>query len=138
MLFVVNFYFFTSAVLPKLLPFSFGDEPAYLAESTTVQCSISLGDLPVSFSWLLNGAPIRNEPGVNVVAVGKKTFVLSIDSLAENHAGNYTCLATNKAGTASHNAELIVNGNSCMFNSNFSSSTPDHPLCVSGRSHQFR
>lgn len=113
-------------VLPKLLPFSFGDEPASLGESTTVQCSISLGDLPVKFSWLLNNKTARNIDGVNIVQLGKKTSVLSIDSLTEIHAGTYTCLATNKAGAASHHAQLVVNGK-YLHVLPFSSS-PDYPF----------
>lgn len=104
-------YFVTHlTVLPKLLPFSFGEEPASLGESTTVQCSISLGDLPVTFSWLLNDERAESVADINVVTLGKKTSVLSIDSLTEYHAGNYTCLATNKAGTSRHHTLLIVNG----------------------------
>lgn len=97
-------------VIPKLLPFAFGDEPSYLGESTTVQCSLSSGDLPVKFSWLLNGRSLEGVNGINVVALGKKTSVLSIDYLEENHAGNYTCLAKNKAGVSSYSSELIVKG----------------------------
>lgn len=109
---VVAFIYFSKhlTVLPKLLPFTFGDQPASLGESTTVQCSISLGDLPVKFSWLLNNQTLENIDGINIVQLGKKTSVLSIDSLTEIHAGNYTCLATNHAGTTKHHAQLVVNG----------------------------
>lgn len=122
-------------MLPKLLPFSFGDEPASLGESTTVQCSISLGDLPVQFFWRLNNETAEDIQGVNVAKFGKKTSVLSIDSLAEKHAGNYTCLATNKAGTTSHHAELVVNGK-YLHVIPFSSS-PNHSFRIFGRSDQF-
>lgn len=44
------------------------------------------------------------------MAVGKKTSLLSIDSLSEEHAGNYTCVAQNKAGSSSHLSQLIVKG----------------------------
>lgn len=81
-----------------------------MGDSTTVQCSITSGDLPVVFTWMLNGAPIRTEDGITSSAFGKKTSVLSIDSLTEIHAGNYTCLASNKAGMTSYTAELVVKG----------------------------
>lgn len=100
--------------LPRLLPFAFGDEPSYLGDSTSVQCTLSSGDLPVTFSWHLNEQPIETYSGINVVAVGKKTSLLSIDSLSEEHAGNYTCLAQNKAGSASHMAQLVVKGTTCF------------------------
>lgn len=75
-----------------------------------MQCGLSSGDLPVSFSWKLNGKPANHIEGINIVNVGKKTTVLTIDSLTESHAGNYTCFAENKAGVASYSAELVVKG----------------------------
>lgn len=96
--------------IPRLLPFAFGDEPSYLADSTSVQCTLSSGDLPATFSWYLNKQPVQTYGGINVIAVGKKTSLLSIDSLSEEHAGNYTCLAQNAAGSVSYTSELIVKG----------------------------
>ena len=36
--------------------------------------------------------------------------VMSIESVAARHAGEYTCVATNGAGTISQSAMLVVNG----------------------------
>uniref|UniRef100_A0A1Y1M5H0 Ig-like domain-containing protein n=1 Tax=Photinus pyralis TaxID=7054 RepID=A0A1Y1M5H0_PHOPY len=97
-------------VLPKILPFTFGDEPSHLGESTTVQCSVSVGDLPMKFAWKLNGKPVSEIAGIHSGAFGKKASVLSIELLVEYHAGNYTCVVENSAGTSSYLSELIVNG----------------------------
>lgn len=102
--------FFLSIVLPKIQPFQFGEEPAFVGETATVQCSISLGDMPVVFSWLLNNRPVTDFSEINVGSFGKKTSVLNIDFVSENHAGNYTCLAKNKAGVAAFTTVLIVKG----------------------------
>lgn len=51
----VVIFFSDNPVSPKLLPFTFGDEPSYLGDSTTVQCSSSSGDTPARFSWRFNG-----------------------------------------------------------------------------------
>lgn len=48
--------------------------------------------------------------GINTVALGKKMSALSIESVNDDLAGNYTCEASNVAGTAKHQTELIVNG----------------------------
>lgn len=98
------------SVLPKIVHFSFGDEPSYLSDSATVQCSLSAGDMPVRFSWLLNGETIENVDGIRRGSFGKKISVLAIDSVEEHHAGNYTCTANNSAGSSSYTTELIVKG----------------------------
>lgn len=81
-----------------------------MGESTTVQCSINSGDLPIYFYWFLNGESLGNIRSVSLSSVGKKTSVLSIDAVSEIHAGNYTCLVENKAGKNSYSAELFVEG----------------------------
>lgn len=97
-------------VSPKILPFAFGEEPSYIGDSITVQCTITSGDMPISFAWFLNGNPIKNLLGISLGSFGKKTAVLAIDTLMESHAGNYTCVAQNKAGLNTFSAELIVKG----------------------------
>lgn len=99
-----------NSALPKLLPFAFGEEPSFLGDSTTVQCGIISGDLPVTFNWFLNDKPLDKLQGINLVMIGQRTSVLTIDSLAESHAGNYTCVASNRAGLSTHSTELIVKG----------------------------
>lgn len=98
------------AVLPKIHPFSFGSEPASAGETISVQCTISIGDLPVVFSWMFREKPVVVEQGVSIVPIGKKVSVLNIDNASEEHAGNYTCIAANAAGLTSYSSELIVEG----------------------------
>lgn len=98
---------------PKIGPFDFGDGPLNYGEPTSAVCTILGGDLPMNITWLLNGYPIDLDIGITVGSMGKRTHILNIDSVSQNHAGNYTCSALNKAGIAQHTAELIVNG---LFN----------------------
>ncbi|KAJ8982888.1 hypothetical protein NQ317_004318 [Molorchus minor] len=99
----------TVKVVPRIQPFLFGDEPSFMGDSITVQCNLISGDMPVKFSWFLNGKPVREDDGIKLTPFGKKTSVLSIDSVNEIHAGNYTCLTENKAGLGSSFAELVNN-----------------------------
>lgn len=109
-MFFVLLTFLFVLVLPKILPFDFGSEPTYLGESNTVQCSLSVGDMPVRFTWTLNGVDLTSVEGVKIGNFGKKTSVISIDSVGDSHAGNYTCFAKNRAGVTSFSASLIVKG----------------------------
>lgn len=95
---------------PKIATFSFGDAPLNFGESASVQCTVSGGDLPMTVEWTLNGLPIPTYLEVSTPKIGKRIHVLSIDSVKADHAGNYSCVATNQAGMAEFTAPLIVIG----------------------------
>ncbi|CAH0555683.1 unnamed protein product [Brassicogethes aeneus] len=95
-------------VLPKIQPIFFGEEVPLSGETVSVQCVVSIGDMPIQFSWMLNGKPISEQNNINIGSFGKKISVLSIDNVSEEHIGNYTCLASNRAGISSESAELLV------------------------------
>lgn len=79
-------------------------------EMATIQCAVTKGDLPVEISWSLNEKPINPIDGIVITKTSKRISSLSIESVEEVHAGNYTCLAKNKAGKTSHTAVLKING----------------------------
>ncbi|PBC29921.1 Titin [Apis cerana cerana] len=100
----------TVNVAPQIAPFVITEEPANWGDSISVVCAILKGDLPIEISWALNGEPIgRDRSDINVLATTKKNSILSIESVAARHAGEYTCSASNKAGATSHSAILAVN-----------------------------
>ncbi|KAI4496436.1 hypothetical protein M0804_000246 [Polistes exclamans] len=102
----------TVNVAPQIIPFDFGDEPANWGELVSVTCSITKGDQPLDISWAFNGTPIDTSRGSDVVigSTNRKNSVLTIESVAARHAGEYTCSASNRAGATSHTALLTVNG----------------------------
>lgn len=79
-------------------------------DTVSIQCTIAGGDLPVHVMWTLNGRPI--EPYMDIVTQkqGKRINSLVIESVGDAHAGNFTCIAENAAGTAQHSSELVVIG----------------------------
>ncbi|XP_071635315.1 Down syndrome cell adhesion molecule 1 isoform X18 [Temnothorax longispinosus] len=97
-------------VAPQIAPFAIAEEPANWGDSISVVCAILKGDLPIEITWALNGEPIRPERSdVNILATTRKNSILSIESVAARHAGEYTCSASNKAGATSYSATLAVN-----------------------------
>lgn len=81
-----------------------------------VSCAVTKGDLPLEISWLLNGRPADTTISINMDSSRKRVSQLSIDSVSAEHAGEYTCLAKNKAGITSFSALLNVNGIVICFN----------------------
>lgn len=59
-------------------------------ETVSVTCTVSGGDLPVNFIWLLNRVPIEPRQEILTEKRGKRISVLMIDSLKASHMGNYT------------------------------------------------
>lgn len=100
---------FHHSVPPKIAPFTFGDEPANFGESSSITCNVIVGDYPIGIEWRLNGEPL-DEALISIGKMGKRLSLLNIDSVSGYHAGNYTCIASNLAGSVEHSSRLIVNG----------------------------
>nr|XP_034174433.1 Down syndrome cell adhesion molecule-like protein Dscam2 isoform X50 [Osmia lignaria] len=98
-------------VAPQIAPFSIGEEPANWGEQVSAICSVLKGDSPIEIQWSLNGEAITRatHPDISVTKTGKKTSVLTIDSVTARHAGEYTCVASNLVGSVSRSAVLAVN-----------------------------
>lgn len=101
--------------MPKILPFDFGSETSFMGDTITAQCTVTSGDMPILFKWYVNAQQLPEDFGINVGSFGKKTSVLGIETISEKHAGNYTCVAQNSAGSSSYSAELIVKGFFILF-----------------------
>lgn len=76
----------------------------------TLTCTVSDGDLPLDIKWLLNDRPVDSYSNINSAKFGKRNMVLSIESVSAEHSGNYTCEASNIAGTVSYSTNLKVYG----------------------------
>ena len=79
-------------------------------EFAQVICIVSRGDEPLSLTWSLHGAVISSEPSISTTLLGTRTSMLTIQSVGYRHSGDYTCVATNRAGSSSSSASLKVNG----------------------------
>lgn len=97
-------------VIPKLLPFTFGEKPLNSGQVVTVPCAVVEGDQPLKLRWTLNGHAISPHSGISIVDLGGRGAILSIGSVQATHAGTYTCIAENLAGRHELSADLIVNG----------------------------
>ncbi|XP_035901244.1 Down syndrome cell adhesion molecule-like protein Dscam2 isoform X29 [Anopheles stephensi] len=93
---------------PSVFPFDFGEEPVDMMNTVSINCVVSKGDTPIMIEWLFNGNRVTTNDGINIMKSGQKISILSIESVQSRHAGNYTCVARNKAGESQHTSELKV------------------------------
>lgn len=116
MIFDVHFLkFFLSdfipyTVLPQIIPFDFGDSVINEFDMVSAYCSVNKGDLPIDISWRLNDRRIFTNDGISITRSNQRSSVLSIESVRDRQAGNYTCVASNVARTAEYTTVLAVNG----------------------------
>lgn len=96
-------------VLPRITPFNAGDDAVFTGDFFTVTCAVSHGDLPMEISWLHNDHEITDDMGISF-ASSRRINTLTIESVADYNAGNYTCQAKNAAGVDKYTIDLVVNG----------------------------
>lgn len=108
-LYVLVFFSFFLVVLPKIVPFHFED-PIFAGQAAQVSCLVSEGDFPLDITWLFQYEKIGDLSGVSTTKVGKRASMLLIEPSSYEHNGNYTCVASNKAGSTNFTAALNING----------------------------
>lgn len=84
-------------------------------DTVSVNCVVSKGDVPIEIIWLFEGQRVTSNDGITVSKMGAKMSTLYIESIRPRHAGNYSCVARNKAGQVEHSSELKVIGNSSVW-----------------------
>ncbi|XP_050305184.1 cell adhesion molecule Dscam2 isoform X8 [Anthonomus grandis grandis] len=96
-------------VPPRVSPFNFEDNPLHEGQFAQVACVVSEGDLPLRIIWTLNGRYVDTINEITVTQVGKRTSLLTLESVSHAVAGNFSCNAKNGAGEGSYTTELQVN-----------------------------
>lgn len=77
----------------------------------SVLCTVASGEAPYTIQWYKDGYPIGPEAAHlrNIqIKPDSDQSTLKVQKVALEHAGNYTCLVSNRFGTASHSATLQV------------------------------
>jgi len=98
--------------LPQITPFATGSQPTHLGQYITYQCTLTEGDLPLNIRWTFNNQPLFNDDDQDILIakMGRRSSVLTIESVADRHAGNYSCHGENAAGRATYSTQLRVIG----------------------------
>ncbi|KAL3270305.1 hypothetical protein HHI36_009356 [Cryptolaemus montrouzieri] len=103
-------------VPPHVAPFDTGEDSINFGDPVSLMCNVHKGDTPLDIKWYLNNKTLHDSSDLSINKAGKRTSTLSIDSVKDQHAGTYTCVAQNRAGSSSYSTDLHVNGIRCIFN----------------------
>lgn len=101
-------------VAPQIgIGFTFGEEPLNSGDTATITCSVVKGDSPVEIELSFRGEIIPETVDQSEIVIsnsGKRAKQLLIESVHAKHAGEYTCIVSNKAGSTTRSTNLAVNG----------------------------
>ena len=94
---------------PKVVPFS---APSNLQQGdrATLTCTVARGDSPLTLMWMKDGEPIPRENSYKVLNFDEFNSMLTLESLNLEHIGNYSCRASNLAGSSTVATQLNVYG----------------------------
>ena len=95
---------------PVIVPFSFGSPVVNTGVYAQLTCVVSQGDMPITITWSLKGTELNSGPSITTTMLGRRASMLVISSVDYTHIGEYTCRASNTAGSVTHSAKLNVNG----------------------------
>lgn len=98
------------AVLPRIIPFDFGDLPIYDGQAAQLTCTVLVGDTPIEFNWTHENKTLSQFMGYSVGNLGPRTSILMIETVTPEHSGHYACVASNPSGKTIHEATLRVHG----------------------------
>ncbi|XP_037715254.1 Down syndrome cell adhesion molecule-like protein Dscam2 isoform X41 [Drosophila subpulchrella] len=91
--------------LPQVDQFQFNANGVNGGQAVRVMCMVSSGDLPIDIYWLKDGQPLLRSI---YHKIDEYTLILSLRQTTIGDSGNYTCVASNAAGSASRWSILKV------------------------------
>ncbi|KAH7958041.1 hypothetical protein HPB51_027978 [Rhipicephalus microplus] len=94
---------------PKIGPFNFPREQL-VGKKVIVSCVAVEGDEPMTFTWFKDGHPLAADAGRRVAKLADNIASLTVPEVTAADIGNYTCVASNRAGEDSFSASLLVDG----------------------------
>lgn len=84
-------------------------------DSVQLTCHVSKGDRPLTITWSFHGEELSSHLGIETAKWGDRSSILTITSAMAAHSGNYTCTASNQAGTTNYTTSIHVNGTYSNF-----------------------
>ena len=99
----------TFSVPPKLQNPGYSQKTLQVDQRFSLFCSVIAGDEPISLHWQKDGNLLVESDSVSISKV-EHDSILRFSSLEAHHMGNYSCHASNEAGTAVKFSYIQVKG----------------------------
>ncbi|XP_070509703.1 cell adhesion molecule Dscam1 isoform X3 [Chironomus tepperi] len=96
-------------VPPRIMPIQSMTNMLREGMRAAISCQILEGDLPVSFRWERNNKQILGTGNEIIRRLDEYSTSLVIERISSEYSGNYTCTASNVAGSEKFTVPLTVN-----------------------------
>lgn len=112
--------------MPQIEPFHFNENGLNGGGSATLVCTVTSGDTPLTIVWLKDNKTIEHNHIVQ--KLDDTTSLLRLSHVTLEDAGNYTCTASNSAGSVSRYSILKVKGSRSQQNTHIQSLHNIYPI----------
>ncbi|KAG8187488.1 hypothetical protein JTE90_027213 [Oedothorax gibbosus] len=100
--------YITVRVRPVIEPFNLPPS-VQMGQRLSITCTVSKGDPPISIKWLRDADSLsRGSADVKVHNLADYSSTLLFDPVRPEHRANYTCVASNEAGSERHSAAMVI------------------------------
>lgn len=81
-----------------------------MGQRLSITCTVIKGDPPISIRWLRDEHTLQKEGDIRIHDLADYSSTLLFDPVKPEHRANYTCVATNEAGSVRHSAAMVIHG----------------------------
>ncbi|GFS81552.1 down syndrome cell adhesion molecule-like protein 1 homolog, partial [Nephila pilipes] len=99
--------YITVRVRPVIEPFNLPPS-VQMGQRLSITCTVIKGDPPITLKWLRDEHALKKDGDIRIHNLADYSSTLLFDPVKPEHRANYTCVATNEAGSERHSAAMVI------------------------------
>ncbi|XP_035221790.1 Down syndrome cell adhesion molecule-like protein Dscam2 [Stegodyphus dumicola] len=99
--------YITVRVRPVIEPFNLPPS-VQMGQRLSITCTVIKGDPPITLKWLRDDHVLKKDGDVRIHNLADYSSTLLFDPVKPEHRANYTCIASNEAGSERHSAAMVI------------------------------
>ncbi|XP_071041968.1 cell adhesion molecule Dscam1 isoform X3 [Parasteatoda tepidariorum] len=99
--------YITVRVRPVIEPFNLPSS-VQMGQRLSISCTVIKGDPPITLKWLRDEDILEKDGDIRIHNLADYSSTLLFESIKPEHRGNYTCVASNEAGSERHSAAMVI------------------------------
>ncbi|GFW88090.1 down syndrome cell adhesion molecule-like protein [Trichonephila clavipes] len=79
-----------------------------MGQRLSITCTVIKGDPPITLKWLRDEHALKKDGDIRIHNLADYSSTLLFDPVKPEHRANYTCVASNEAGSERHSAAMVI------------------------------